>query len=287
MLWDLFLDAAIDSLKMLPFLFLAYWLIEYIERRHSSRIEKILASGGRFGFAPGAVLGLVPQCGFSAMAANLYGSRVITLGTLLAVFLATSDEAIPLMLASPDAWRSLLPLLGVKLLVALLAGFLVDFVLCRFLPESVRGGYAGGGSEKVDCHSHETVERDSLFGAACKHTLHIFIYIFIFNLALGALVSFVGEETIAALLKASGAFQPLLAGLIGLIPNCASSILLTQLYTAGQITFGSVVAGLCTGAGVGLAVLLRVNKSAKQNLFIIGLLYALGVAAGMICGLFV
>ena len=262
MILELLLDALLDSVKMLPFLFAAYWLIEYVEHRHSEGIEKALAGGGRFGFVPGAVLGLLPQCGFSAMAANLYASKVVTLGTLLAVFLATSDEAVPLLIANPEHWRSLALILGIKLAVALAAGFCIDFVFKRLIPQSVRGGYTGSSSA-VDCHEHE--ERD---------------------IALGALVALVGEEAIGAFLAASGPWQPVLAGLVGLIPNCVSSVLITQLYAAGQLSLGGVVAGLCTGAGVGLAVLLRANKNAKQNLFIVALLYGIGVAAGLVCSLF-
>ena len=133
MILELLLDALLDSVKMLPFLFAAYWLIEYVEHRHSEGIEKALAGGGRFGFVPGAVLGLLPQCGFSAMAANLYASKVVTLGTLLAVFLATSDEAVPLLIANPEHWRSLALILGIKLAVALAAGFCIDFVFKRLI----------------------------------------------------------------------------------------------------------------------------------------------------------
>ena len=272
-----------DSIPMLPFLYLAYLLIEYIERFHGSRIEKALEGGGHWGFVPGAVLGCVPQCGFSAMAANFYGSRVISLGTLLAVFLATSDEAVPLLIANPEHWRSLALILGIKLAVALAAGFCIDFVFKRLIPQSVRGGYTGSSSA-VDCHEHE--ERDGILAAALKHTLHIFLFILLFNIALGALVALVGEEAIGAFLAASGPWQPVLAGLVGLIPNCVSSVLITQLYAAGQLSLGGVVAGLCTGAGVGLAVLLRANKNAKQNLFIVALLYGIGVAAGLVCSLF-
>ena len=170
--WDIFLDALKDSVKLLPFLFAAYLAIEYIEHRHSERVERVLAGGGRFGFVPGAVLGLVPQCGFSAMAANLYASRVITLGTLMAVFLATSDEAVPLLLASPEHWRQMIGLLAIKLIVALAAGFLLDFVCKGILPYAMRGGYAGSAAD-VDCHEHE--DEDGVWKAALKHTLHIFL----------------------------------------------------------------------------------------------------------------
>ena len=140
---DVALDALIDSAKMLPFLFLAYLLIEYIEHRHSKSIEAALAGGGKFGFVPGAALGLFPQCGFSAMAANLYASKVITLGTLIAVFISTSDEAIPLLIASPERWGSLAAILVAKLIIAIFAGFLIDIVFSKVLPQRLRGGYEG------------------------------------------------------------------------------------------------------------------------------------------------
>lgn len=282
--WDVLGDALLDSLKMLPFLFGAYWVIEWIEQRHSEGIERALARGGRWGFVPGAVLGIVPQCGFSAMAANLYASKVITLGTLLSVFLVTSDEAVPLLIASPEHWRALLGLLGIKLGVGLAAGFLIDFVLKSLLPVSVRGGYAGRGSAEVDCHEHDA--QDGILRASLKHTLHIFVFILVFNLAMGFAVELIGQENFSAALQAAGWWQPALAGLIGLIPNCVASVLLTQLFVGGQISFGACVAGLCTSAGVGLAVLVRANPSWKQNLFIVGLLYVLGVSAGMLCQLF-
>ena len=280
MILDVVLDALVDSLKMLPFLFVAYFVIEYVEHRHSAGIEKALAGGGRFGFVPGAVLGLLPQCGFSAMAANFYASKVITLGTLMAVFLSTSDEAIPLLIANPEHWNALATILVVKVIVAVTAGFLIDLAAKKALPQSVRGGYMGT-SAAVDCHEH--VEADGIFVAALKHTLHIFVYILLFNLALGGIVAAVGEDTLGNFVAAAGFWQPALAGLVGLIPNCVSSILLTQLFAAGQLSFGGVVAGLCTGAGVGLAVLFHANKNWKQNLLIVGLLYGIGVFAGTVC----
>ncbi len=271
---EIFIDALMDTLRTVPFLFAAYLLIETIERRHSERIEHILAGGGRFGFVPGALLGLIPQCGFSAMAANLYASRVISPGTLLAVFLSTSDEAVPLLIASPGHWRSLGALLAAKLGVALAAGAAVDLLLARFLPADMRGGYAGSANA-VDCHEHE--ERDGIWKAAAKHTLRILIYIAAFNLVLGLLTAAVGEDAIAAFLTTAGPWQPFAAAAIGLVPGCASSILITRLYMSGALSFAAAVAGLSTGAGVGLAVLLRANKSRKQNLFIVALLYAVGV----------
>ena len=275
----IFSHAIEDTLTMVPFLFLACLAIEWIEHHHSERIEGALSQGGRWGFVPAAVLGCVPQCGFSAMAANLYASRVITLGTLLSVFLVTSDEAVPLLLAVPDKWPQLLALLGVKLAIGILAGFVIDFVLRGLLPASLAGGYTG---RAADCDCHEHVEEDSVLVATLKHSLHIILFIFLFNLVMGAAVEWVGEDAISAFVVGVGWLQPFAAGLVGLIPNCAASVLLTQLHLSGSLSFGAVVAGLCTGAGVGLAVLFRANKSWKQNLFITGLLYCIGVAAGLL-----
>ena len=272
-----------DTLRMLPFLYLAYLFIEYIEQRQGQRIEQALAGGGRWGVIPGAVLGCVPQCGFSAMAANLYGGRVITLGTLMAVFLATSDEAVPLLLAMPEKWPALAGLLAVKIVWALAAGLLLDTVLRPLLPAGLVGGYTGHADE-VDCHE-EHGEHSNIFLAALRHTISIYLYIFLFSLLIGLAVEAIGDATIAAFLASLGPLQPAVAALFGMIPNCASSVLLTQLYLSGTLPFSSVAAGLCSGAGIGLLVLWETNPSRKQNLFITLLLWALGTAAGLLLAL--
>ena len=276
---ELFLDvlgeSLVDTAKMLPFLFLAYLLIEYIETRHGERIENLLAGGGRWGAVPGALLGCVPQCGFSAIAANFYSSRVITLGTLMAVLLATSDEAIPLLVSMPAYWNKLALLMGIKVVYAIVVGFVLDFVL--------RGGYTGHADE-VDCHEEHSDEEGKpapIWKAALRHALEIFVFIFAFSLVFGLIVEGVGEDVFADLLGRMGFFQPVVAALVGLIPNCAASVLLTQLYVEGALRFSSLVAGLCTGAGVGLAVLWRTNPSWKQNLFITGLTWAAGAFVGV------
>lgn len=277
---DVLLDALIDGAKMLPFLYLAYLLIEWLERNHGQRIENALAGGGRWGFVPGAVLGCVPQCGFSAVAANFYASRVITPGTLLAVFVATSDEAIPLLAAEPGMWGTLAVLLVLKVILGMAAGFVLDVPLRRVLPQSLYGGYAGHADE-VDCHE-EHEEHSGIFLAALRHTLEIFAFILLFSFLIGLVFELVGEGAITALLGRMGPFQPMVAALIGLVPNCAASVLLAQLYMQGAITFGSLMAGLTAGAGIGLAVLWRVNPSWKQNLFMTGLPWAAGAAVGIV-----
>lgn len=275
-------ESLVDTAKMLPFLFAAYLFIEYVERRHGERIEALLAGGGRWGAVPGALLGCVPQCGFSAVASNFYASRVITLGTLMAVYMATSDEAIPLLLSMPGYWDKLALLLVIKVIYALVVGFALDFVLRGLLPRSLQGGYTGRADE-VDCHeTHgEAGEEHPIWLAALRHTLEIFLFIFGFSLVFGLIVECVGHEAFASVLGRMGFFQPAVAALVGLIPNCAASVLLTQLYLEGALRFSSLVAGLCTGAGVGLAVLWRANPSWKQNLFITGLLWAGGALIGV------
>jgi hypothetical protein len=228
---------------------------------------------------PGAVLGCVPQCGFSAIASNFYASRVITLGTLMAVYLATSDEAIPLLVSMPAYWDKLILLLVIKVVYAVFVGFLLDFVLRKALPRSLRGGYTGHADE-VDCHEEHSDEEghpQPIWKAALRHTLEIFVFIFVFSLVFGLIVEGVGEDVFASVLGRMGFFQPV----VGLVPNCAASVLMTQLYVEGALRFSSLVAGLCTGAGVGLAVLWRVNPSWKQNLFITGLTWACGAAVGV------
>lgn len=281
---ELFLDVLsetlVDTAKMLPFLFLAYLFIEYVETRHGERIEALLAGGGRWGAVPGAVLGCVPQCGFSAIASNFYASRVITLGTLMAVYLATSDEAIPLLVSMPAYWDKLILLLVIKVVYAVFVGFLLDFVLRKALPRSLRGGYTGHADE-VDCHEHHE-EKQSLVWAAAVHTVNIFLWVLALSVVIGLVIEGVGEENFTGFLTGLGLAQPLFAALLGLVPNCASSVLLTQLYLSGAIGFSSVTAGLCANAGVGLLVLFRANPSLKQNLFITGLLWAVGAGCGML-----
>ena len=238
---DALLDALIDGVKMLPFLYLAYLLIEWLERHHGENIENALAGGGRWGFLPGALLGCVPQCGFSAVASNFYASRVITPGTLLAVFIATSDEAIPLLAAEPSQWTTLVLLIVCKIIFAIVGGVLLDFPLRKVLPHSLYGGYEGHADE-VDCHE-EHEETSSIFLAALRHTLEIFVFILLFSFLIGLIFESVGEDATTGILGGMGIFQPMLTALVGLVPNCAASVLLAQLYMEGVITFGSLFAG--------------------------------------------
>ncbi len=281
---DVIIDTLIDSLKLLPFLFISYLLIEFIEHKSSKSLEKILKNSGKFGPVIGSILGLVPQCGFSVTAANLYAGRVITLGTLIAVFLSTSDEAIPVLLSHPDSAPQIFKLLAFKLLIGILAGIIIDFIFRKKhnLKKDIEEvhEHMHNMCSHCDCNHDHGILRPTL-----KHTINIFIFIFIVAFILNTVIYFIGQEKLSTLLMSGTIFQPLIAGLIGLIPNCASSVLLTELYIAGNISFASVIAGLCTGAGIGMVVLFKVNHDFKQNLKILGTIYAIGSISGIIIGL--
>lgn len=274
---DVLLDTIIDCAKMLPFLFLAYLLIEFVERKRSGHMQKILSVQNKVGFLGGAALGLIPQCGMSALAANLYSSRVISMGTMVAVFIATSDEAVPMLLADISMAGTILPLLAVKFATAAIAGFIIDFLINKEITKGNTGGY-NGKLEECDCHDHH--EEDNIFVSALKHTASIMLIIFVLTLALGTVIWLIGDDVFESVISSMGVFQIFAAALVGFIPNCAASVILTQLYISGAISFGAAVAGLCTGAGVGLIVLFRQNKNIKENLKIMGVMYLFAVAAG-------
>lgn len=275
---DVLLDALIDSLKMLPFLFAAYFLIEYLEHKASEKMTRSLQSLGPWGPVGGAVLGIMPQCGFSVAAANFYAGRLISLGTLLAVFVATSDEAVPILLAHPDQLRYIGPMLFVKLVSAVAAGLLVDLFVRRFMKPRQEKPFEELCAD-CDC------EHSSVLVSALRHTLEIFLFILLVNLLLGLAFHFVGEDNISRVLLSGSAFQPFLTALIGLVPNCAASVILTELFVSGSLSFGSCMAGLCAGAGLGLVVLFRTNRRIKENLAIVGVLYGVSVLTGLIVNL--
>lgn len=272
----IFLDTLTDALKMLPFLFAAFCLMELLEHHAGEKLSRFFARAGKAGPAVGAVLGCVPQCGFSVLSANLYAGGVITLGTLCAVFLSTSDEAVLLLAATPSAAPDILKLLLAKVLIGIAAGYLVDF-LFRKKADSALQLKDLCDHEHCGCHEHGGVLRPALL-----HTAKMFGFVFLITLVLNFLVEFLGHERLETLLLHDSVFQPFLTALFGLIPNCAASVLLTQLYLEGALQFGAVVAGLCTGAGAGLLVLFRENRNPKDNLKILGILYVAAVVPGVV-----
>lgn len=273
-LLDVFLDTILDSVRMLPFLFAAFLLLEALEHHSAAFVNRIFSGNNHAGPLAGAALGCVPQCGFSAMAANLYSGGVISLGTLLAVFLSTSDEAVLLLMGHPGNAGAICRLLITKLIIAVTAGYITDLFLAKRI---VSAKQIEDLCSHCGCHNHHGILRPAL-----NHTLKLFGYIFVFSGILNLLITLAGTETISAFLLNGSAFQPFITALIGFIPNCASSVLLTELYLNGALSFASVIAGLCTNAGMGLLVLFKVNANLRENLSILGLLYIFAAAAGIL-----
>lgn len=283
--FDVLLDAFLDAVKMLPFLLGVYILIEYMEHRNPKGFEGFFKKLGFFGPVGGAVLGIVPQCGISVAATNLYAGKVITPGTIIAVYIATSDEAIPLILANPESIGSLWKLIVIKFVAATATGIITDAVYRTVSRRKESEKPFEELCEHCGCHSHED-ESHSILIPAIKHTVNIFLFVLAINIVLGFVIEYLGHDFLKSVLISDSVFQPFVAAIVGFIPNCAASVLLTELYLSGVLSFGSCIAGLCTGAGMGLLVLFKTNKKhLKQNLAIIAVLYASAVFTGFISNL--
>lgn len=270
-------DALIDSIKLLPFLFITYLIMEYIEHKTSDKSKEAIKKSGKFGPIIGSILGIFPQCGFSVSATNLYAARVITLGTLISVYLSTSDEMLPIFISEAVPVTTILKILGIKLVIGMIAGILIDLCLRLKNRNKDEEEKIVDLCEKEHCHCDHGIVKSAL-----KHTINIFIFILIITLLINIAIHFVGEERIASFIEINPVLGPILAGIIGLIPNCASSVILTKLYLENIVTATTMISGLLVNAGVGLAVLFKMNKGIKQNILIVILLYAIGVISGLI-----
>lgn len=277
---EIIMDTLLDSVKLLPFLFLTYLCMELLEHRAGDRLLEKISVVDKAGPFVGAVFGIVPQCGFSAAASSLFAGRVITVGTLLAIYLSTSDEMLPILLSSAVPVTTILKLLGVKMLIAMISGFLIEICLHKVLHRVEGDMDIHTVCEEEHCHCE-----DGVFVSACKHTLRIFVYIIIISLVLNALIHLVGEDTLASVFSNQPLLGQMIAALVGLIPNCASSVVITSLYVDGMIGAGMMMAGLLANAGVGLLVLFRLNRNSRQNLMIVCLLYVLAVIWGLLISL--
>lgn len=273
---EVFGEPVIDTLKILPLLFLAYLLMELLEKKASKKMENALGKLGKCGPLFGSLLGCVPQCGFSGASANLYTAGIITEGTLIAVFLSTSDEALVLLFSSLSSFDVIGKLVLVKIIIGILAGFLIDFINKKRRIQKV----------PVDmCRDCGCDEDEGIFKPALKHTIKVGLFVFIVNFVLFNIASVLGENFIHSILLSGSFFQPFITALVGLIPNCAVSAAITELYCEGALSFGSAVAGLCSGAGVGLAILFKANPIKKENFRIIAWLYAIAVVSGIVLNL--
>lgn len=265
----------LDSIKLLPFLFIAFFIIELIEHKLSDKSKKVISKSGKYGPILGSLLGLIPQCGFSVVATNLYITRILSLGTLISVYLSTSDEMLVILLSRNASISTILPLLGTKFIVGLISGFIIDFLLRNKKKE--KQTYSICEDEHCGCEEEENLLKSSLI-----HTIKTFIFIFIATFIITLVFELFGEEYLSKLLLKDTLISPFITSLIGLIPNCASSVILTELYLSNSINFASIISGLLTGSGVAILVLFKSNKNIKENLTILSLVYGIGVITGII-----
>ena len=321
-IFDVILDAIIDSAKMLPIIFVCYMLIELLEEKILVKYKSSSLLKNKFAPVASAGFGLIPQCGFSVVATDLFSKKIITLGSLLAIFIATSDEAVPLLLTRPEQYPNLFLILGIKFVYAVAVGMSIDVIYHSIkgkgkntltTPQNTKiANDSAKSGENIDCCAEKDCENENdccdeevEIHGCCHHELEknhskwkeilfhpllhsikIFAFVLVMNIIIGILVLFVGEESIQTFMMSAGIFQPFLVALAGMIPNCALSIAITNLFMDGMISFGSCIAGLCVNCGIATVVLFKLNKNVKQNLLIVGLLFALGSLLGFVINLF-
>ncbi len=278
---DSILDGLLDTLKIIPYLFIAFILLEYIEHKISKKDKKLLSKNKKFGPIIGSLLGALPQCGFSAMGANLFSSRVITIGTLVAIFLSTSDEMLPIMLSQKVAILDILSIIGIKVVIGIIAGYTIDLLLRK------KNDIKTTDIHKICDDEHCHCEEGSILKSSLIHTINIAVFILIVNLGINILIHFIGEDTLTNFLNQGGILSYFVASLIGLIPNCASSVIITQVYLLNLISFGTLISGLLTGSGIGILLLFKINKNMKENIQILLTIYLIGVFVGFIADLLI
>lgn len=271
-------DAVFDVAKLLPFLFITYIIMEYIEHKMTEKSKKAIQKSGKLGPLFGGIVGIVPQCGFSASATNLYAARVISLGTLISVYLSTSDEMLPILISESVSLEKIIKILAIKVIIGIISGFIIDFILKIFKKEKLNDTKIEDLCEHENCDC----QHGGIFKSAIKHTVSILIYIFIITLIINFAVEFIGEDNISNFVGRHAIIGPMIASLLGLVPNCASSVIITNLYLENIINGASMIGGLLTGAGVGLIVLFKMNKNLKENIKIVAIVYGIGAISGIV-----
>lgn len=277
---EILFDTLLDSVKILPFLFLTYLVMELLEHKTGGKSKDQIRRARWSGPIWGGLLGVIPQCGFSTAASSLYAGRVITVGTLLAVYFSTSDEMLPIMISQAVPVPVMIKILGTKAIIAIISGMVVEVVYTRVLKKQEKEM-----DIHVVCEEEHCKCEDGIVKSATKHTIKIFFYLLLISFVLNVIVGIIGEDTLAQFFVGTPVIGELIAALVGLIPNCASSVVITELYLDGIIGAGEMMSGLLVNAGVGLLVLFRLNRNGKQNAGIIATLYGLGVFWGVIIDL--
>ena len=271
---EIILDTIIDSLKLIPFLLVAFLIIELLEHKLNNKTKNIITKSKKIGPIIGSLLGVIPQCGFSVMATTLYITRIITLGTLISIYLSTSDEMLIIMISEKVEISLILKILLIKIFFGIVYGLIIDKIINKKKKEK-ETNYELCDEEHCDCNH-------SILLSAIKHTLHITLFIFIITLIINTIFTLLGDNYLSKILLNNSILSPFITSLIGLIPNCAASVILTELYLNSSISLGALIGGLLTSSGSSLLVLIKNNKSKKENLSIILLLYVLGVLSGII-----
>lgn len=272
---EILLDTLLDAIKLLPFLFITFLLMEYIEHGFTKKGKEKIKKAGNLGPFFGGLLGAVPQCGFSVMATNLYATRIVTLGTLISIYLSTSDEMLPILISQKCSFSIIIKILLIKVLIGMLAGFIIDFIIRKKTKSSNYEIKKFCDEEHCDCEH-------GIIKSSIKHTFNILIFIIVITLLLNLGFYYFGNDNIEKLFLKDSFFSPFISSLIGLIPNCGASVILTELYLNNVISFASVIAGLLTGSGVALLVLFKINKNVKENVKILLTVYFIGALSGVI-----
>ena len=276
---EIVLDTLLDALKLLPFLFIAFLIMEYIEHKFNKKSKNKISKAGKFGPIIGSLLGAIPQCGFSVMATNLYATRIITVGTLISIYLSTSDEMLQILISEGAKASVIFKILIIKIIIGMICGFVIDFILRKKHNEKDYEIKDFCTEQHCDCNH-------GIIKSSLKHTLNIILFIALITFLLNVGIYYLGEENIGKLFLKDSIFSPFISSLIGLIPNCGASVIITELYLSGVISFASCISGLLTGSGVALLVLFKVNKNKKDNVKILLTLYLIGAISGFLIELF-
>ncbi len=271
---DILLDTFEDVLKIIPFLFGIYFILEWMEQEAGHKMEHFLEKHRRLNPLAGTIFGLLPSCGFAGAASSLYATGVISAGTLVAVYLASSDEMLSIMISKQAPINLIFPILGIKLIVGLIAGYTLD-LLSKHRSINVEEFCEA----EHDDHSH------GILYSSIMHTIEVTIWLFIITFIFNGIVEFIGQDVLYSFIVSHPNKSVLVSSLVGMIPSCASSILLTTMYIEGVITFPAVCAGLLVNAGSGMLILFRVNRNMKDNLMILFVTWFFGLGAGVVIDL--
>lgn len=273
---DAIIESIIDSLKLIPFLLITYFVIGVLESAASDRSRLLIQKAGRLGPILGGMLGAFPQCGFSAAASYFYIGRIITLGTLVAIYMSTSDEMLPILISEKVGITVILKIIGIKMAIGMISGFIIDILFRRIAYRQTKPRVINVERDNEQCSCGAGLIADTVI-----HTLKVFIFIFIISLVINLVIFYMGEESLYMIFSDVPVIGEAVAGVVGLIPNCAASVVITQLYLDGIIDAGPMMSGLLVSAGVGLLVLFKENRNIKESIGVLTILYAVSVAWGV------